>query len=134
LDKRDIRPMKYLLLPLLLYCQTSYAQIDARLTGSWVRLDGQKNVVEIFIQRPNGVFVSNGFDKDGNFTFLEKGKWGVIKDSIYFTFDYEAACAKDGAWKVTPKNKLQTVKFAFTLQSDSLLIIQRNVYHRGLGR
>jgi hypothetical protein len=134
LDKRDIRLMKYLLLVLLFYCQSSRAQVNKKLTGSWVRLDDQKNVVEIFIQRPNGVFVSNGFDKYGNFTFLEKGKWGVVKDSIYFTFDYEAACAKDGAWKVTPKDKLQTAKFAFTLQSDSLLIIQRNVYHRGLGR
>lgn len=126
--------MKYLLLVLVFYCQASHAQVDKKLIGSWVRLDDRKNVVEIFIQRPNGVFVSNGFDKDGNFTFLEKGKWGVIKDSIYFTFDYEAACAKDGGWSVTPENKLQTVKFAFTLQSDSLLIIQRNVYHRGLGR
>jgi hypothetical protein len=131
-DKQEIHTMKYLLLPLLLYCQAAHAQVDKRLTGSWTRLDDQKNVVEIFIQRPNGVFVSDGFDKEGNFSYLEKGKWGVVKDSITFTFDYEAACEKGGDWEVTPMDKLKPVKFAFTLQADSVLVIQRNVYHRGV--
>jgi len=129
--KQEIHWMKYLLLPILLYCQVACAQTDTRLVGSWMRLDNQKNVIEIFMQRSNGVFVSNGFDKDGNFIYLEKGKWGVVKDSITFNFDYEAACSKNGDWKVTPESKLQTLKFAFTLQSDSVLIIQRNIYHRG---
>jgi len=136
-DKQEIHLMKYLtlsLLSLLLYCQASHAQVAKRLTGSWTRLDDRKNVIEIFIQRPNGVFVSNGFDQRGNFIYLEKGKWSVQQDSITFAFDYEASCSKNGDWKVAPPNKLQPVKFPFTLQADSLLIIQRNVYHRGLGR
>jgi hypothetical protein len=125
--------MKNLLVALLFLSLTAHAQVDKRLCGSWVRLGDHKNVMEIFIQRPNGVFVSDGFDRNGNFSFLEKGKWGVVKDSIYFTFDYEASCDKDGGWQVTPTEKLQPVKFAFTLQADSLLIIQHNIYHRGLG-
>jgi hypothetical protein len=132
--KQEIHRMKYLLLPFLFYCQAACGQTDTRLVGTWMRLDSQKNVIEIFMQRPNGVFVSNGFDKEGNFTYLEKGKWGVAKDSITFSFDYEAECAKKGDWKVTPETKLEAVTLAFTLQSDSVLIIHQNIYHRGLGR
>jgi hypothetical protein len=126
--------LRILLVAQLILCQTAHAQVDKKLCGGWERLGDHKNVVEIFIQKPDGVFISNGFDRNGNFKYLEKGKWGVIKDSIYFSFDYQASCSQNGEWKVAPKSKLQPEKYAFTLQADSLLNIQGNIYHKGIER
>jgi len=102
---------------------------DVNIIGTWTRYTNQ-HLIEIFIVRDNGEFISNEFNQKNELRNIEKGTWEIKHDSIQFRFIQVITSEDSQNWKSVKASQLKSVIYKFMLNTDGNLIIGSSIYYR----
>lgn len=114
----------------VLFSNMALSQSAKQFIGTWFRYNKEGELVEIFIQRNNGDFISNGFDESGALSNLEKGAYEIKKDIIYFRFYYAAEVNKEGGWTILPPKSMEAAHYKYYFKNKNIVNIGTAFYYR----
>lgn len=114
----------------LILFHSGKTQSNEQFKGTWFRYGKTHKLVEIFVQKNNGDFISTGFNEKGVFSNLEKGTYEIKGDSIYFKFNYAAEVTKEGAWTILSQDKLNNAHYKYQFKNKNSVTIGIAQYYR----
>jgi len=116
-------------LVLLANCFTVCGQ--SKISGTWLRYDHAKHVMEVFVVRPSGEFVANLFDADHRLVATETGTSTIAADSVQFTFR-QVIAFHNSRWEERPAAEMKEIRVRFQLSGKELKVGPECLFKRKL--